>query len=46
MNIALNREATADKSREATGKTNGQFETLTLDARACGEERGSDARGL
>jgi phasin len=31
MNIALNREATADKSREAT-KTNGQFETLTLDA--------------
>jgi phasin len=27
MNIALNREATADKSREA----NGQFETLTLD---------------
>jgi hypothetical protein len=32
MNIALNREATADKSREATRKTNGQFETLTLDA--------------
>lgn len=31
MNIALNREATADKSREATRKTNGQFETLTLD---------------
>src|SRR6478609_5595268 len=31
MNIALNREATADKSREVTGKTNGQFETLTLD---------------
>ena len=28
MNIALNREATADKSREATRKTNGQFETL------------------
>ena len=32
MNIALNREATADKSREATRKTNGQFEALTLDA--------------
>ena len=32
MNIALNREATADKSREATRKTNGQFETLTVDA--------------
>jgi hypothetical protein len=32
MNIALNREATADKSREVTRKTNGQFETLTLDA--------------
>jgi hypothetical protein len=31
MNIALNREATADKSREVTRKTNGQFETLTLD---------------
>jgi phasin len=31
MNIALNREATADKSREATRKTNGQFEALTLD---------------
>jgi hypothetical protein len=30
MNIALNREATADKSREATRKTNGQFEALTL----------------
>ena len=29
--IALNREATADKSREATRKTNGQFEALTLD---------------
>jgi phasin len=28
MNIALNREATADKSREATRKTNSQFETL------------------
>jgi hypothetical protein len=32
MNIALNPDATADKSREATRKTNGQFETLTLDA--------------
>ena len=32
MNIALNREAAADKSREATRKTNGQFEALTLDA--------------
>jgi hypothetical protein len=32
MNIALNREATADKSREATRKTNGQFETFTLGA--------------
>jgi phasin len=31
MNIALNHQATADKSREATRKTNGQFETLTLD---------------
>ena len=31
MNIALNREATADKSREATRRTNGQFEALTLD---------------
>jgi phasin len=31
MNIALNREATADKSREVTRKTNGQSETLTLD---------------
>jgi phasin len=31
MNIALNREATADKSREASRKTNGQFEALTLD---------------
>ena len=31
MNIALNREATADKSREVTRKTNGQFEALTLD---------------
>ena len=31
MNIALNREATVDKSREATRKTNGQFEALTLD---------------
>ena len=31
MNIALNREPTADKSREVTRKTNGQFETLTLD---------------
>ena len=31
MNIALNREATADKSREASHKTNGQFEALTLD---------------
>ena len=31
MNIALNREATADKSPEATRKTNGQFEALTLD---------------
>jgi hypothetical protein len=29
MNIALNREATAD-SREATRKTNGQFEALNL----------------
>ncbi len=32
MNIALNREATADKSREATGRGIGQFEALTLDA--------------
>ena len=32
MNIALNREATADKSREATRRTIGQFEALTLDA--------------
>ena len=32
MNIALNREATADKSREATGRSIGQFEALTLDA--------------
>jgi phasin len=31
MNIALNPEATADKSREATRKTNGQIEALTLD---------------
>jgi hypothetical protein len=31
MNIALNREATADKSREAYPKTNGQCEALTLD---------------
>ena len=32
MNIALNREATADKSREATRRTIDQFEALTLDA--------------
>ena len=31
MNIALNRKATAD-SREATRKTNDQFEALTLDS--------------
>src|SRR5262245_15623633 len=31
MNIALNREATVDKSREAYPKINGQFEALTLD---------------
>jgi hypothetical protein len=31
MNIALNRETTADKSREAYPKTDGQFEALTLD---------------
>ena len=31
MNIALNREAAADKSCEVTCKTNGQFEALTLD---------------
>ena len=30
MNIALNREATAD-SRDATRKTNDQFEALALD---------------
>jgi hypothetical protein len=29
VNIALNREATPDKSREATRVTNGQFEALT-----------------
>ena len=32
MNIPLNREAIADKSREATRRTIGQFEALTLDA--------------
>ena len=32
MNIALNREATADKSREAPRRTIVQFEALTLDA--------------
>ena len=32
MNIALSREATADRSREAYPKTNGQFDALTLDA--------------
>jgi phasin len=32
MNIALNREAIADKSREAPRRTIGQFEALTLDA--------------
>jgi phasin len=32
MNIALNREAIADKPREATRRTIGQFEALTLDA--------------
>ena len=31
MNIALNRKATAN-SREATRKTNDQFEALTLDS--------------
>jgi len=31
MNIALNREATVDKSHEAYPKTNGQSEALTLD---------------
>jgi len=31
MNIALNSEVTADKSRETYHKTNGQFETVTLE---------------
>ena len=31
MNIALNPEATADKSRETYSKTNGRFEAVTLD---------------
>jgi phasin len=31
MNIALNPEATADKSRETYRKTNGRFEAVTLD---------------
>jgi phasin len=31
MNIALNPETTADKSRETYRKTNGQFEAVTLD---------------
>jgi len=32
MNIALNPEAAADKSRESFRKTNGQFEVVILDA--------------
>lgn len=32
MNIALNPEATADKSRETYRKSGGQFEAATLDA--------------
>jgi phasin len=31
MNIALNPEVTADKSGQTYGKTNGQFEAVTLD---------------
>ena len=51
MNIALNREATAD-SREATRKTNDQFEALALDTafsvavRELAEKSVVDARGL
>jgi hypothetical protein len=32
MNIALNPEATADKSRDTYRKSGGQFEAATLDA--------------
>jgi hypothetical protein len=31
MSLALNPEATADKSRETYCKTSGQFEPITLD---------------
>ena len=50
MNIALNPEATADKSRETYRKTYDQFEVVTLDTAfpqaACGNKRGSDPRGI